>query len=148
MSVGRFGTRLLILIRLLFGIFAGYALTQVLGGWAAQRFGGKYVIAAAVLCYSLATLLTPPAAHLGVGPLVLCRVMLGVGEGFSLPALHHITSNWAPDTERSRFVMLAVSGQYLGTAATLLCGPLVALYWPSIFLLFGATCRCQPSSFC
>lgn len=61
-----------------------------------------------------------------------------MGEGLTLPALHHVTARWAPVHERSRFVTISVSGQYLGTSATLLCAPMVHEWWPSIFYIFGS----------
>ena len=64
------------------------------------------------------------------------RVLLGMGEGLTLPALHHVTARWAPVHERARFVTVSVSGQYLGTSLTLLCAPMVSVWWPGIFYLF------------
>ena len=73
---------------LVFGaFFCGYFCTQVLGGWAAARWGGKRVLAFAVFMWSLWTLLTPMAAYVSVPALVVCRVALGLGEGVALPAL-------------------------------------------------------------
>jgi ACS family sodium-dependent inorganic phosphate cotransporter len=91
-----------------------------------------------VLIWSVFTILTPLAAQYGITALVLCRLFLGMGEGVSLPTLHHITARWAPANERSRFVTACSSGQFCGTAVTLLCAPLVPIWWPSIFILFGA----------
>ena len=122
--------------------FAGYACTQVLGGWSAVRFGGKRVLAVAVAMWSLWTVLTPPAAAFSVSALLVCRVALGLGEGLALPALHHVTAQWVPAHERSRFVALVTSGQYIGKALALVCSPLVAVYWPAIFYLFAALGGC------
>lgn len=117
--------------------FAGYTCTQVLGGWLAARWSGSAVMGCAVLAYSTATLLTPIAARSSIHMLLATRVLLGVGEGLALPALHHVTARWAPTHERSRFTTISVSGQYLGSTATLLCAPMVHAWWPSIFYLFG-----------
>lgn len=118
--------------------FGGYFFTQILGGWSAGRWGGKRVLAFAVAMWSLWTVLTPPAARSSVFALVLCRVMLGLGEGLALPALHHVTAQWSPAHERSRFVAFVTSGQHIGKAVALACSPLVALHWPIIFYLFAA----------
>ena len=117
--------------------FAGYSTTQVLGGWLAARWNGYAVMGGAVLAYSTATLLTPIAARHSINFLLVTRVLLGIGEGLALPALHHVTARWAPTHERSRFMTISVSGQYLGSTATLLCAPMVHAWWPSIFYLFG-----------
>ena len=110
--------------------------TQVLGGYLAARFSGCLVMGLAVLGYSTATLLTPAAADHSFNTLLICRVLLGMGEGLTLPALHHVTARWAPVHERARFVTVSVSGQYLGTSLTLLCAPMVSVWWPGIFYLF------------
>ena len=120
----------------------GYLTTQVLGGWLAARWNGWGVLALAVFGYSVATLLTPLAAATSLPTLIACRVLLGMGEGCTLPALHHVTARWAPANERARFVTISVSGQYLGTSATLLCAPLVHVWWPSIFYIFGGLGIC------
>ena len=122
---------------LVFGaFFCGYFCTQVLGGWAAARWGGKRVLAFAVFMWSLWTLFTPMAAYVSVPALVVCRVALGLGEGVALPALHHVTAQWACKHERSRFVAAVTSGQHIGKALALVCSPLVAIYWPAIFYIF------------
>eukprot|EP01051_Picozoa_sp_SAG22_P015555 SAG22_NODE_2049_length_3084_cov_3.086767_1_plen_273_part_00 len=122
--------------------FVGYAGTQVAGGWAAARWGGKPVLLFAVFIWSCATVLTPPAAAVSVPVLLAVRVAMGVGEGVSLPTMHHLTAVWCPLTERSRFVAFCNSGQYVGTVAALLCSPMVAWWWPSIFYFFGAVGLC------
>ena len=108
----------------------------MLGGYLAARFSGCLVMGLAVLGYSTATLLTPAAADHSFNTLLICRVLLGMGEGLTLPALHHVTARWAPVHERARFVTVSVSGQYLGTSLTLLCAPMVSVWWPGIFYLF------------
>ena len=129
---------------LVFGaFFCGYFCTQVLGGWAAARWGGKRVLAFAVFMWSLWTLLTPMAAYVSVPALVVCRVALGLGEGVALPALHHVSAQWAPRHERSRFVAAVTSGQHIGKALALVCSPLVAIYWPAIFYIFVSFCKCK-----
>ena len=42
--------------------FYGYLATQILGGWLADRFGGKAVLGIGVVWWSFFTLVTPPAA--------------------------------------------------------------------------------------
>ena len=60
--------------------FYGYALTQVPGGWLAERIGGKKLFGFGCLCTALLTLLTPVAARAGVPWLVAVRVLEGMGE--------------------------------------------------------------------
>ena len=118
--------------------FGGYFFTQILGGWSASRWGGKRVLAFAVAMWSFWTVLTPLAARLSVFALIVCRVMLGLGEGLALPTLHHVTAQWSPVHERARFVAFVTSGQHIGKAVALACSPIVAVHWPAIFYLFAA----------
>lgn len=115
---------------------------QVLGGWSAAKYGGKNVLAFAVAMWSLWTVATPVAARSSVFALVVCRIMLGLGEGLALPALHHVTAQWSPEKERARFVAGVTSGQHLGKALALVCSPLVAVrsrHCAASFLFFAAS---------
>jgi MFS family permease len=120
--------------------FFGYLLLQVVGGRLADRFGGKTVLAAGVLLWSLFTVLTPPAAMLGLGTLIAARVLMGMGEAVTFPSLYSLFSRWVPLAERSRAVGLANSGIPLGSVAALVITPYIvqAFGWPWVFYLFGA----------
>ena len=117
--------------------FIGYACTQVLGGFLALLYGSKPVLLLAVALWSLATVLTPPLASLSLPLLVAARIAIGLGEGLLLPCLHALASKWVPRTERATAAAGMTSGQFMGTVVALLCGPLAAWWWPSVFLLFG-----------
>jgi MFS family permease len=120
--------------------FFGYLLLQVVGGRLADRFGGKTVLAAGVLLWSLFTVLTPPAAMLGLGALIAARVLMGMGEAVTFPSLYSLFSRWVPLAERSRAVGFANSGIPLGSVAALVITPYIvqAFGWPWVFYLFGA----------
>ncbi len=126
--------------RVLSLFFVGYLLTQILGGRLADRFGGKRVLGAGVLLWSLFTVLTPPAASLGLAALLLARVGMGLGEGVSFPSIYSLFSRWIPPRERARAVALNFSGIPLGTVFALVVTPWIALRlgWPWAFYLFGA----------
>src|SRR5690242_4848204 len=47
---------------ILSAFFWGYIVSQLAGGWVADRFGGKAVLGFGVGCWSLATALTPLGA--------------------------------------------------------------------------------------
>ena len=63
---------------ILSSFFYGYTITQVVGGWAALRYGGKKILGIGVLGTSLLTLLTPLAARLGFSCLVSTRALEGL----------------------------------------------------------------------
>src|SRR4029450_9180462 len=86
--------------------FVGYLLTQIAGGWLADNFGGKVVLAGGVLLWSLFTMLTPPAAALGFTALLIARIGMGMGEGVNFPALYTPHARWSPIDERARSMAL------------------------------------------
>ena len=60
--------------------FYGYILTQIPGGWLAERVGGKWVFGVGVVMTSLLTLFTPLAAFTNVWLLVAVRILEGFFE--------------------------------------------------------------------
>jgi len=120
--------------------FWGYIVSQLAGGWMADRFGGKAVLGFGVACWSLATFVTPLAASASLPILLGARVLLGIGEGVNFPAIHSLAARWAPARERSRALALNYTGIFLGTIVALLCSPpLILRYgWPAVFYISGA----------
>lgn len=119
--------------------FWGYVLTQIPGGYFADKYGGKQVLALGVVVWSAMTLLTPLAASTNIGVLLLARALLGVGEGVAMPAMNNMISKWVPEAERSRSLSLTYSGMYLGSVIGLLLCPafIVSFGWQSVFYIFG-----------
>jgi len=120
--------------------FWGYLWLQLLGGWVADRFGGKRVLAAGVAVWSVATFLTPPAASISFGALLAMRTMLGAGEALNFPAVHSIAARWTIGSERARAISLHFSGVAFGTMIALIVSPMIILAfgWPSVFYISGA----------
>ena len=90
--------------------FYGYVLTQIPGGYLADKFGGKQVLSFGVVAWSLMTLITPWAASTNLGVLLAARALLGVGEGVAMPAMNQMISRWVPKEERGRSLSLIYSG--------------------------------------
>ncbi|XP_052254003.1 sialin-like isoform X2 [Dreissena polymorpha] len=120
--------------------FYGYILTQIPGGYLANRLGGKYLFGGGVFLTALFTLVTPLCANWSDYLLVAVRVLEGLFEGVTYPSIHAIWSKWAPPQEKTKLATLAFSGSYIGTVISL---PLSAALaesaagWPSIFYVFG-----------
>src|SRR5205807_9974211 len=116
-----------------------YLVSQLAGGWMADRFGGKRVLAFGVATWSLATLLTPPASA-SFALLLTIRALMGVGEGVNFPAIFSICARWTRTNERSRALTLNYSGIYLGTVIALLLAPplIIRFGWPEVFYASGA----------
>lgn len=120
--------------------FWGYLLTQVAGGIWADTVGGKFVLGFAVVWWSIATIVTPIAAGLGLPFLLVTRAIMGIGEGVAMPAMNNLLSRWVPVAERSRSLALVYSGMYLGSVTGLAFSPLLIhnFGWPSVFYSFGS----------
>jgi ACS family sodium-dependent inorganic phosphate cotransporter len=123
---------------ILSAFFWGYLWPQLLGGWLADRFGGKRVLGAGVALWSLATFFTP-AATTSFALLLFVRGVLGAGEAVNFPAIHSIAARWAPAAERARAISLHLSGTALGTIVALLASPpiIIAFGWEAVFYVSG-----------
>ncbi|KAA3475265.1 ascorbate transporter, chloroplastic-like [Gossypium australe] len=120
--------------------FWGYLLTQILGGIWADKIGGKLVLGFGVVWWSVATILTPIAAKVGLPFLLIMRAFMGIGEGVAMPAMNNLLSKWIPVSERSRSLALVYSGMYLGSVTGLAFSPILIhkFGWPSVFYSFGS----------
>lgn len=121
--------------------FWGYVWPQMIGGWIADRMGGKRVMLVGVALWSAATFFTPPAAALSFGALLAMRAALGAGEALNFPAVHSLAARWTPATERARAIALHFSGTALGTIIALLASPFIVIHlgWPAVFYISGAS---------
>lgn len=120
--------------------FWGYLLTQIAGGIWADTVGGKKVLGFGVIWWSIATILTPVAAKVGLPFLLVVRAFMGIGEGVAMPAMNNILSKWVPVSERSRSLAFVYSGMYLGSVTGLAFSPFLIhqFGWPSVFYSFGS----------
>lgn len=120
--------------------FIGYMLFMAPSGWIANRIGGRIVLGAAVLWWSVFTILTPAAAFMSLPILIVARIAMGLGEAAMFPAAYNLYGRWVLPDERSRAVSILISGIPLGTLFALMTtGWIVSNYgWPSVFYLFGA----------
>ncbi|XP_048858349.1 sialin-like [Brienomyrus brachyistius] len=119
--------------------FYGYIVTQLPGGYLARKHGSKWLLGLGILCTVIFTLLTPLAASLGAPYLIGVRVLEGIGEGVTFPAMHAMWASWAPPLERSRLLTICYSGSQLGTVLALPLSGLICFYldWTYVFYLFG-----------
>ncbi|GFT26278.1 hypothetical protein NPIL_341881 [Nephila pilipes] len=122
--------------------FYGYVITQIPGGFIAEKYGAKWLYGAGMLLTITFTLLTPVAARWSVWALVAARVMEGIGEGVTYPAINTLIGQWAPKLERSRFSAFIYTGSNIGTVFTsaisgILCDSEYLGGWPSVFYVFG-----------
>jgi MFS transporter, ACS family, glucarate transporter len=86
-------------IGLVFSAFAyPYLIFQVMGGWLSDRFGAKRTLIACGLVWATATVLT--GLSIGLMSILAARLLLGLGEGATLPAASTAMSRWVPKEKR------------------------------------------------
>ncbi|XP_068145044.1 putative inorganic phosphate cotransporter [Drosophila tropicalis] len=127
---------------MLSSFFWGYIVTQVPGGYVAQRYGAKMLLLSGLLACAMLTLLSPMAVQYG-GWQALCivRFVQGLTQGAVHPATHSLLSKWAPAHERGTLATICYSGSQFGSIAMLALSGVIAdsaLGWPGIFYLGGA----------
>ena len=124
---------------LIFSAFAyPYAAMQIAGGWAADRFGPRLVLAALSLLWATATILT--GLSWSVASLVVFRILVGVGEGGAFPTATRAFTWWLPVRERGFAQGITHSFARLGGAVTpAIVVAIVARYgWRVSFIVLGA----------
>jgi ACS family glucarate transporter-like MFS transporter len=124
----------------------GYALFHIPGGWLADRFGPRPILAAAILWFSVFTAATPIAAHLPRIPwlpvawiLVITRFLLGTGEAAAIPVGNKMMAYWLGPNERAFGTSVFLTGVGAGgVVAPVLIGEITRRWgWESSFFLLG-----------
>ncbi|EDW09107.2 putative inorganic phosphate cotransporter isoform X1 [Drosophila mojavensis] len=128
---------------MLSSFFWGYIVTQVPGGYIAQRYGAKMLLMVGLVACAILTLLTPLSLKLG-GWQALCvvRVLEGLTQGAVHPATHSLLAKWAPANERGMLATICYTGAQFGTIMMLATSGFIAdsfAGWPGIFY-FGGIC--------
>ncbi|XP_042232183.1 putative inorganic phosphate cotransporter [Homarus americanus] len=127
---------------LLGAFFWGYATTNIIGGRASEYLGGKMVFGMGIITSSFISLISPVCARANVRVFMACRILLGIVQGVTFPAINTMLATWVLPAERSKFSTIAFSGFQLGTVVGMtVSGWLVSFKflggWPSTFYVFG-----------
>ncbi|KAL8569690.1 hypothetical protein ACOMHN_005807 [Nucella lapillus] len=123
-------------------LFIGYYVVQLPSGFLATRYGGKRIIIYGLLGSSVAQLLTPWAASVGVACLCVVRGLCGFTTGFIYAPVFGILANWVPAEESNLLFGLAGTGIELGTVVSfsmsaLTCDLDVLGGWPLVYYFIG-----------
>ncbi|CAK1547114.1 unnamed protein product [Leptosia nina] len=125
---------------LLSSFYYGYILTHLPGGILAERFGGKWVLGLGLLSTAVCTLITPFAVKQGGAvALFVLRVIEGLGEGPTMPAMMAMISKWIPKSERGRMGAIVFGGAQIGNIGGSYFSGLIMHEgsWENVFYLFG-----------
>ena len=95
--------------------YFGYMFSMTLGGYLADKYGGKIVLAYGVFLWSIFTIITPAFAYSGFWLLIFIRILMGLGEGITFPSWHSLYARWIPFNERTRAIAITNSGISAGT---------------------------------
>ncbi|XP_076545097.1 putative inorganic phosphate cotransporter isoform X2 [Osmia lignaria lignaria] len=128
---------------ILSSFYWGYVITHLPGGMLSEKFGGKYSLGLGILATAVFTLLTPLVVDLGEAPaLIIVRVLMGLCEGTTYPALNAMLAQWTPPQERSMIGSLVFAGAQLGTVFANSLSGIILHYstvgWPAVFYVFGS----------
>ncbi|XP_015838380.2 putative inorganic phosphate cotransporter [Tribolium castaneum] len=128
---------------ILSSFYWGYLITHLPGGILAEKFGGRYTLGLGILSTAFFTLITPLVIHASGGnwvALVVLRLVEGLGEGTTYPALNTLLAKWVPLHERAKMGSLVYAGGQIGTIiSNFISGSLIKATedWSSVFYLFG-----------
>ena len=122
---------------ILSGFFWTYSVMQLPAGWIVDRIGPRIAFAFAVVWWSVFTALTAFAR--GLGSMMACRLMLGVGEAGAYPSMAKVASLWFPVRERALASAIFDSGSRVGAVVSF---PLVTWIiaisnWQTSFVVTG-----------
>jgi ACS family D-galactonate transporter-like MFS transporter len=123
---------------ILSSFFWTYAFMQIPGGWLADRYGPRPVIAGAAILWGAFQALTALAT--GWVGLLLARLGLGLAEGPTFPASGKLNAVWLPQKERGRGATIIDGGAPLGTAfGGLIIASLMGAFdsWRTAFVVAG-----------
>ncbi|GLV45086.1 Dietary and metabolic glutamate transporter [Carabus blaptoides fortunei] len=127
---------------ILSAFFWGYVVTHMPGGILAEKFGGKHSLGLGIFGTAVFTLLTPIVVkYWDWQGLIVIRVLEGLGEGTTYPALNAMLAQWVPSNERAKIGTLVYAGGQIGTVVgNAVSGALIdyTQSWESVFYLFGA----------
>ncbi|KAF6202200.1 hypothetical protein GE061_004598 [Apolygus lucorum] len=124
---------------ILSAFYYGYIFTHIPGGLLAQRYGGKHTLGLGILSTGVLTMLTPWVADHGPTAMVILRILMGLGEGTTFPALSTLLAQWSPPLERSQLSTLVFAGVQIGSVVSTAGGGFILQNhsWQAVFYIFG-----------
>lgn len=130
---------------ILSSFFWGYTLTQIVGGYLSDKYGGEKIIFISAIGWSTITFLmpniiqVPKSWNYSIPFIVFIRILNGAFQGVHFPALTSITSQNLSSSERASFFSILTSGSAVGTLLTGILGSLALDFfgWQTVFRMIG-----------
>jgi MFS family permease len=104
-----------------------FAIGGVAGGFLADRFQTKLLVLCMVLIWSTCQL--PIAYSTSLATIIICRSVLGVGEGPAWPVAVHALYKWFPDHKRHLPVAILAQGTSVGLIFAGFLIPAITARW-------------------
>jgi sugar phosphate permease len=116
----------------------GYALFQIPGGWAADKYGPRRILTLAMVWWSCFTAAT--AASFSAVSMAIYRFLFGIGEAAAFPAASRALVRWLPVEQRAFGQGFQHAGSRFGAAVTppMVVALIAAVGWRGVFYIFGA----------
>lgn len=130
-------------VGLIFSAFGWtYAAMQLPGGWLVDRVPPRILYTAALLLWSIATIMLGFAASFIA--LFVLRMAVGALEAPAYPINSRVVTTWFPERERATAIGVYTSGQFVGLAfLTPVLAWLQAHYgWHMVFVATGESACC------
>jgi len=115
-----------------FGLIGGslnwlFAISAVIGGLAANRISTKWLLLLMAIAWSALQL--PMMVANSIWIIIVCRVLLGIGEGPASPVAVHALYKWFPNEKRNLPVAVLHQGSALGLLVAALSIPMITAHW-------------------
>lgn len=114
-----------------------YSIAAIVVGFIVNRIATRWVLLALALIWALAQL--PIVGSVGFTTLLICRIVLGVGEGPAFSVATHAIYKWFPDDKRTLPTAILSQGSAFGiiVAAPALNWVIVNYSWHHAFGVLG-----------
>ena len=94
------------------GFAIGYSVPQLVGGFIADRYGGKWVFGCCIfLCSVLNFILPIMTVYYEISAIMVIRVVQGFVQGPMLPAMFSLSAMWLPAPEKNRMMVFILAGE-------------------------------------
>lgn len=128
--------------------YIGYALGQMPSNRFVMAYGGKLIFGLSVLVPSILTFFVPFAARTSYEWAIVIRILIGLTESASFPAIFQFFQNWVPLEEKTLLIPSTYSGIYMGEIigfslsgilvdSDIVVGSTNIGSWPSVFYVFA-----------